>query len=197
MDKVIETKEKEFFRPLPKEQRKNILLLCDDIRMSSGVATMAKEIVTGTAHHFNWYNVGAAIKHPDQGKIFDMSQAVNKEIGIEDADVKLQPNSGYGDPQLIRRLLKDRKFDGIFIFTDPRYWTWLFELEREIRTKIPIFYLSIWDDLPAPMYNKDYYESCDVMMCISKQTENIVRMVVGKDNPEVNIVNFNSESSKA
>jgi len=196
MDKVIETKEKEFFRPLPKEQRKNILLLCDDIRMSSGVATMAKEIVTGTAHHFNWYNVGAAIKHPDQGKIFDMSQAVSREIGIEDADVKLQPNSGYGDPQLIRRLLKDRKFDGIFIFTDPRYWIWLFELEREIRTKIPIFYLSIWDDLPAPMYNKDYYESCDVMMCISKQTENIVKMVVGKDNPEINLVEFNSENSK-
>jgi len=185
-----------FFRPLPKEERKNILLLADDIRMNSGVATMAREIVIGTAHHFNWYNIGAAIQHPDQGKIFDLSQAVNKEIGIQDSNITVQPNSGYGDSQLIRKMLKEKQFDGIFIFTDPRYWIWLFELEREIRTKIPIFYLTIWDDLPAPMYNKDYYESCDVMMCISKQTENIVKMVVGKDNPEINLVEFNSENSK-
>ena len=32
---------------LPKEQRKKILLLCDDIRMHSGIGTMAKEIILG------------------------------------------------------------------------------------------------------------------------------------------------------
>ena len=41
------------FRPLPKDQRKKILLICDDIRVHSGVATVAKEIVTETSHHLN------------------------------------------------------------------------------------------------------------------------------------------------
>ena len=33
------------FKHLPKDQRKKILLICDDIRVHSGVATIAKEIV--------------------------------------------------------------------------------------------------------------------------------------------------------
>ena len=86
---------KEKFRYLPKEERKNILLLCDDIRMHSGIATMAKEIVIGSAHHFNWFNVGAAINHPEAGKILDISGDVNNLTGITDADVKVLPNNGY------------------------------------------------------------------------------------------------------
>ena len=42
---------------IPKADRKNILLLCDDIRMHSGIATMGREIVLGTANQFNWYNL--------------------------------------------------------------------------------------------------------------------------------------------
>jgi glycosyltransferase involved in cell wall biosynthesis len=71
------------------------------------------------------------------------------------------------------------KPDAIMIFTDPRYWVWLFQMENEIRKKVPIVYLNIWDDLPAPLYNKSYYESCDALMSISKQTFNINRMVLG------------------
>jgi hypothetical protein len=56
------------FEHLPKEERKKILLICDDIRVHSGVATVAREIVTHTAHHFNWVNIAGAIKHPDKGK---------------------------------------------------------------------------------------------------------------------------------
>ena len=35
---------------IEKTKRKKILLLSDDLRMHSGVATMSKEIVIGTAH---------------------------------------------------------------------------------------------------------------------------------------------------
>ena len=56
------------FRYIPKDKRKKILLLCDDIRVHSGVATVAKEIVIKTCQHFNWVNVGGAIKHPEKGK---------------------------------------------------------------------------------------------------------------------------------
>jgi glycosyltransferase involved in cell wall biosynthesis len=170
---------KEKFRYIERDKRKKILLLSDDLRMHSGVATISREIVVGTAHHFNWINLGAAINHPEAGKGFDISAEVNKLTGIEDADVKVLPNNGYGDAMQIRSLIAQEKPDAIFIFTDPRYWTWLFEIEREIRNEIPLMYLNIWDDYPAPLYNKPYYESCDLLMAISKQTKNINEIVLG------------------
>ena len=164
---------------IPKEQRKNILLLTDDIRLQSGVANVGKEIVIHTAHKYNWYNVGGAIQHPELGKIFDISEDVNGIAGIEDSSVKVQPYNGYGDPTLIRQLIKEQNIDAIFLITDPRYFEWLFQIENEIRKKTPIIYLNIWDDYPAPMYNKAYYESCDLLMGISKQTVNINKLVLG------------------
>ena len=166
---------------IEKSKRKKILLLSDDLRMHSGVATMSREIVVGTAHRFNWYQVGAALKHPELGKIIDISDDINKNAGITDSDVKIQPNQGYGDAMVIRNLLKREKPDAIFIFTDPRYWVWLFDIEREIRNKIPICWLNIWDDYPAPMYNRDFYDSVDCLMGISKQTVNINKLVLGED----------------
>ena len=62
---------------LPYTKRKTILFLCDDIRMHSGIATMAREIVLGTAHKYNWVNVGAAISHPEKGKKIDLSEEEN------------------------------------------------------------------------------------------------------------------------
>ena len=164
---------------LPKDQRKKILFLCDDIRMHSGVATMAREIVIGTCHRYNWVNVGAAINHPEVGKKLDLSQDTGNRAGVEDASVFLYPQNGYGDTAILRRFLDLEKPDALFIFTDPRYWEWLFQIENEIRAKAPLAYLNIWDDLPAPYYNESYYDSCDMLLGISKQTENINRLVLG------------------
>jgi len=41
-------------------------------------------------------------------------------------------------------------------------------------------YYTIWDDLPYPRWNEPFYESCDLLMGISKQTYNIVHNVVRK-----------------
>jgi hypothetical protein len=164
---------------IPREQRKKILFLCDDIRMTSGISTMAREIVVGTAHRYNWVNVGAAINHPDQGKRLDICQDTSRVAGIPDAHVHIYPISGYGTIELVRQLLEVEKPDAIMFFTDPRYWIWLFQMENEVRKKVPMIYLNIWDDMPAPLYNKSYYESCDTLMAISKQTQNINRLVLG------------------
>jgi glycosyltransferase involved in cell wall biosynthesis len=164
---------------IPKEQRKKILLLCDDIRFTSGIATIAREMVVGTAHTFNWVNVGGAINHPEQGKRLDLSPDTNTFNEIDDASVFVYPTSGYGDPQLIRTLMDIEKPDVLMFFTDPRYWTWLFQMENEIRKTIPMIYLNIWDEYPAPLYNEAYYESCDGLMAISKQTLNINKLVLG------------------
>ena len=165
---------------IPKDQRKKILLLCDDIRFTSGIATMAREIVVGTAHHFNWVNIGGAINHPEKGQRLDLSSDTNKNAGIEDSSIMVYPTDGYGTIEFVRQLMDIENPDAIMLFTDPRYWVWLFQHERELRQQIPIIYLNIWDDLPYPLYNKPYYESCDTLFAISKQTENINRVVLGE-----------------
>ena len=53
--------------------KKKILLLSDDLRMASGIATVSKELVLGTAHKYDWFQVGAAINHPEAGKILDVN----------------------------------------------------------------------------------------------------------------------------
>jgi glycosyltransferase involved in cell wall biosynthesis len=166
------------FEYLPKDKRKKILLICDDIRVHSGVATVGREIVLHTSHHFNWCQIAGAIKHPEQGKRLDISQDTNKLKGIDDSYVMLYPSHGYGDIKLVREIINLEKPDAIMLITDPRYFTWLFNVENEIRSKIPITYLNIWDDYPAPMYNRAYYEACDLLMGISKQTVNINKLVL-------------------
>ena len=73
--------------------KKKILLLSDDLRMHSGIATQSKEFVMGTLHKYDWVQLGGAVKHPEQGKVIDMSQAVQNDYGIEDASLKIYPIS--------------------------------------------------------------------------------------------------------
>jgi glycosyltransferase involved in cell wall biosynthesis len=167
------------FKYIPKEDRKKILLICDDIRVHSGIATVAKEIVIHTAQHFNWAQIAGAIKHPDKGKLFDISNDINKDTGLTDASVFLYPTDGYGNIELVRQIIKRENPDAIMLITDPRYFMWLFNAEGEIRKNMPIMYLNIWDDYPTPLYNKAFYESCDLLMGISKQTVNINKIALG------------------
>lgn len=167
---------------IEKSKRKTILFLADDMRLPSGIGTMTRELIVGSAHKYNFVQLGAAINHPEAGKIFDVSEDVNKETGLTDANVTIYPYNGYGDPDVVRLLIEKHNISGIVHFTDPRYWIWLYRMSAEIRQRIPIFYYHIWDDLPAPHYNRPYYESCDLLMGISKQSVNISRLVLGKDN---------------
>jgi len=168
------------FNYLPPSERKKIMLICDDIRVHSGVATVAREIVLNTAQHFNWVNIAGAINHPEKGKRFDISTDTNTNTGLTDSSVFLYPVDGYGNPDLIRQLIQIEKPDAIMLITDPRYFEWLFQIENEIRQEMPIIYLNIWDDYPAPLYNKAFYESCDALLAISKQTKLINELVLGK-----------------
>ena len=108
-----------------KVKKKKILLLSDDLRMSSGVGVMSREIVMGTLDKYDWVQIGGAIKHPDEGKVIDMNQSVREETGIDDANLKVYPVNGYGNPELLRQLLTLEKPDAILHYTDPRFWGWL------------------------------------------------------------------------
>ena len=160
--------------------KKKILLLSDDLRMSSGVGTMSKEFVLGTLQHYDWVQIGGAIKHPEDGKIVNMNDTCRTETGIEDASLLIYPISGYGNQELLREVIGREKPDAILHYTDPRFWGWLYDMEHEIRQNIPIYYYNIWDDLPYPRWNEPFYESCDLIMNISRQTVNIVDKVCQK-----------------
>ena len=160
--------------------KKKILLLSDDLRMHSGIATQSKEFVMGTLHKYDWVQIGGAVKHPEEGKAIDMSQAVQNEYGVKDAYLKIYPISGYGNPNLLRQIIEIEKPDVIMHFTDPRFWVWLYQMEHEIRQNIPIMYYNIWDDIPDPLYNTNFYRSSDMLMSISKQTYGINKRILSK-----------------
>jgi len=166
-------------------KKKKILLLSDDLRMTSGIATVSKEFVMGSMDRFHWVQLGAAVKHPDQGREIDLGEDARKESGVKDASLKIVPWTGYGDANILRQLIMRHQPDAILHFTDPRYWRWLYEIEAEIRENIPILFYHIWDDLPDPKYNRDYYESCDWLGCISKQTYGIVSRVGNIDSETI------------
>lgn len=163
-------------------KKKKILLLSDDLRMHSGIATMSRELVLGSVHHYDWVQIAGAIKHPEQGKIVDMKEAVDKLNGRNDNYLRLYPVDGYGDEELLFQIMAIEKPDAIMHFTDPRFWGWLYNIENQIRSKIPLTYLTIWDDLPYPMWNKPFYQSCDSLFSISKQTHNIIEQILGPEN---------------
>ena len=156
-----------------KPKKKKILLLSDDLRLHSGIATQSKEMVLSTVHKYDWIQLGAALNHPDNGKVFDVSADVIKETGVDDASVKIYASTGYGNPDVIRQLINMEKPDAILHFTDPRFWKWLYDMEHEVRQFVPIMYYNIWDSLPDPMWNAPFYASCDLLMSISKQTYGI------------------------
>ncbi len=158
--------------------KKKLFLLSDDIRLWSGIATMSRELVVGTSHKYNWVQLGAAIQHPDHGKVFDVSHDVNNEAGINHASVKIYAHNGYGNSGVLHELMEVERPDGIVIFTDPRYFEFIFQIENEIRSRIPIMYYNIWDDAPSAMWNLSAYSSCDLLMNISRQTHALVGNVL-------------------
>ena len=108
--------------------KKKILLLSDDLRMSSGVGTMSKEFVMGTIHHYDWVQMGGAIKHPEEGKVFNMDDNIRKETGVKDAKLTIYPISGYGNQEQVEDY---ETWMNHTSYTDPRFWGWLYEMEHE------------------------------------------------------------------
>lgn len=164
-------------------KKKKMLLLGDDLTLPSGIGTMSKEIVLGTIDTFDWVQIGGAQHHPREGQIMDLSDELNKKYGMDDAYARIYCVTGYGNPTILRQIIEAEKPDGILHFTDPRFWEWLYQMEREIRSEpnpIPILYYTIWDDGPDPMWNDKYYASSDSHYCISKQTYGILNRVLGR-----------------
>ena len=102
---------------LPKNKRKTILLLSDDFRLPSGIGTQSKELIFSTCHHYNWLQLGAAIKHPETGKMLDISSDIGQITGVPDPYVRVIPFEGYGNPMVIRQIITMEKIDALMIIS--------------------------------------------------------------------------------
>ena len=135
-----------------------------------GVGTQTRYMIESMlkTEKYQFVSLGGAIKHPNHDPILTEQW---KE------DWVVIPVDGYGNPDMIRSILRTEKPDILWFMTDPRFWGWLWEMENEIRPLVPMVYYHVWDNYPYPDFNKTFYESNDLIACISKVTHDIVKTV--------------------
>jgi len=157
--------------------KKKILIIADSPLAPSGVGTQTRYMIEGLLKtgKYEFLCLAGAIKHNDY--------RLHKVAPYED-DWMIKPVDGYGDPNTIRAVIRDYRPDVMWFMTDPRFYVWLWAMENEVRVNCPMVYYHVWDNYPYPMYNKDFYNSTDVVCTISKVTDDIVRTVA----PEVECI---------
>jgi len=143
-------------------QKKKILVLSDHALSTSGVGTQTRHLISGLLERakgrYTFRQFGAAMKHSDYRTV------------IVNDDFIIKPIDGFGDRELLRVTLATEKPDAILIFTDPRFFIWLFEMEDEIHQMCPIIWWHVWDNDPTPLYNNVLYEATDLINCHSYHT---------------------------
>lgn len=151
-----------------------ILTLSDHPFSPSGVGTQTKYIIEGmlATGKYQIISFGGAIKHPDY------RPQKTEQWGD---DWVVFPVDGYGNPDMIRSIMRTEKPDIIWFMTDPRFWGWLWQMENEIRPNVPMVYYHVWDNYPYPKFNRKFYLSNDHIATISKLSDDIVANVA----PEV------------
>jgi glycosyltransferase involved in cell wall biosynthesis len=138
--------------------------------LPSGVGTQTKYVIEALLRtgKFQVMSLGGAIQHPNY------TPTKTEEFGD---DWIIIPVDGYGNDQQIRQVLHQFKPDILYFMTDPRFYEWLWNMEDEIRENVPMVYYHVWDNYPAPVFNKPWYDSNDFIATISKVTSNVVREV--------------------
>ena len=146
-------------------QKKNILLLSDHPLSTSGVGTQARWLVSGLVGtgKYSFKCFGGAVRHE------------NYDTVVVNPDFVIKPTNGFGDRNLLRKTLAQLKPDALMLFTDPRFFIWVWEMEDEIHQICPIVYWHLWDNPPWPEFNRPLYESTDLINCINYPTYEMVK----------------------
>ena len=150
--------------------KKKILVLSDHPLSPSGVGTQTKYMIEALLKtgRYQFICLGGAMKHNDY---------TPQKVEPWGEDFKIFPVDGYGNHEIIRSVLQKERPDALWFMTDPRFYGWLWEIENEVRANVPMIYYHVWDNFPAPHFNASFYNSNDVVACISKVTHEIVKDV--------------------
>tara|TARA_A100001515_G_C4585710_1_gene214421 strand:+ start:1 stop:1251 length:1251 start_codon:yes stop_codon:yes gene_type:complete len=151
-----------------------IFTISDHPLSPSGVGTQTKYMIEGMLKtgKYQFVSFGGAIKHPNH------DPQHTEQWG---EDWIIWPVDGYGNQDMVRAMIRQQKPDILWFMTDPRFYDWLWAIENEIRTHVPMVYYHVWDNYPYPTFNRKHYLSNDHVACISKVTHDIVQTVT----PEV------------
>ena len=156
------------------DKKIKIITLSDHPLIPSGVGIQTKNFIQAmlATGKYEVISLAGAQKHAD------MRPVVTQEWG---QSWRIYPVKDYGTKELVREFLNKEKPDIMWVMTDPRLWVWLWEMEDEIRSNVPIVYYHVWDNFPAPQFNRKYYLSNDYIVTMSKVSRDIVNEVA----PEV------------
>tara|TARA_Y100000592_G_C5468823_1_gene318226 strand:- start:842 stop:2095 length:1254 start_codon:yes stop_codon:yes gene_type:complete len=152
------------------DKKIKVLVLSDHPLSPSGVGTQTRYVIEALLKtgKFQFVCLGGAVKHNDY------KPQKTEEWGD---DWVIFPIDGYGTPDSIRSILRQQRPDILWFMTDPRFYTWLWEMEHEVRPLVPMVYYHVWDNFPHPLFNAKYYDSNDVIATISKVTDEVVKVV--------------------
>lgn len=163
--------------------RLKILLLSDHPLVPSGVGIQAKMMIEGLLKtgRYKFFCFGGAIQHPN----YQLQQVAPEEFGEQ--NWMIQPVDGHGNKEQMRQALQSFKPDAVVIFTDPRFFFWIWEMEDEIRAVCPIVYWHVWDNDPVPDFNRVLYESTDFVSALSLKTFGLLQGI-GYDKTRFNYI---------
>lgn len=141
-----------------------ILMLSDHPLSTSGVGTQARWLAQGliATGRYTFRCFGGAVKHDSY-----------ETVKVSD-DFIIRPTNGFGDKNMLRMTLAVERPDVVLLFTDPRFFLWVWEMEDEVHQVCPIAYNHLWDNPPWPEFNRVLYESTDLVNCINYPTYEMV-----------------------
>lgn len=131
---------------------------------TSGVGTQSRWLISGliASGKYSFKCFGGAVRHE------------NYDTVVVNEDFVIKPTNGFGDKNMLRQALAQEKPDVLMLFTDPRFFYWVWEMEDEIHSMCPIIYNHLWDNDPWPEFNRVLYESTDQINCINWPTYEMV-----------------------
>ena len=147
-----------------------ILTLGDHPLAPSGVGIQSRLFIEGLLNTGKYEFITLAGAHQHE----DYTPMQTEQYGDK---WKIYPIDGYGSPEVMRSVLRTERPDIVWMMTDPRWWSWLWQIEDEVRPLAPMVYYHVWDNYPYPTFNKTYYNSNDAIATISKVTSDIVKTV--------------------
>ena len=152
------------------KEKLKIFVIADHPFSPSGVGTQTRYMIEGllATGEYSFVCFGGAIKHENYNP---------QRFEQHGEDLVVYPVDGYGSPDSVRSIIRTEKPDMLWFMTDPRFFNWLWEIEDEIRSLVPMVYYHVWDNLPYPTFNKVWYDSTDAVVAISKVTHDIVKNV--------------------
>lgn len=151
--------------------RKKVLWLSDHPLVPSGVGIQARYVIQGLLEtgRYSFTCLGGAIRHPDY-----TPQQVDPDV-FGEGNWVIHPVDGHGDKDKMRRMLAELRPDVVVLFTDPRFFYWIWEMEDEIRAQCPIVYWHVWDNDPIPDFNRTIYDATDHILTLSLKTHGILQ----------------------